>query len=221
MRNTTYTLLFLSMLSNSYGVAAADTQNFDLPRNYITLKSGAFFPTGDLDDDDFDDGFNGAVAFGHRFNRYFALEGEAGYFQTDTKDRGTVSSSGLTFTGRAVSDLFSIPLRITALGVLPLAEDRFELFGGVGFGVYITHLDLKLDGNVTGPGGSVSGTVSDDDTDVHVGGHFLAGANYNLSHNLFVGVEGRYQITDEAELFGVDAFDLNGFTVTGNLGFRF
>ena len=48
------------------------------PRNYVTVKTGLYNPTGDLDT--FDTGLNVEGAFGRYFHKNFALEGGIGLF---------------------------------------------------------------------------------------------------------------------------------------------
>ena len=67
--------------------------------------------------------------------------------------------------------------------------------------------------------------VSTDDSDFVVGGNLLAGVNFDIDEMVFLGIEGKYLITDEA-VFSHSAVgggferNLNGFTLTGVSGFR-
>lgn len=173
--------------------------------NYLTVKAGTYSPTGDLDDSEvkFDTGFNGEIAIGHYYTPNFALEGGIGYFQSDSD----------TFIGfPADNEVWFIPLTITAKGIIPLEFGK--LYGGIGIGVYYGEIGIKVFG------------LSDDDTDVVLGGHIVAGANFDISPTVFLGVEGKYTITDEAEVTLFDGLlsiegDLDGLILTANLGFRF
>jgi len=52
-----------------------------------------------------------------------------------------------------------------------------------------------------------------------VGLHAGAGVNFNITQIVFLGVEGRYLWAKPS--FSGDDIKLDGFTVTGDLGFRF
>lgn len=174
------------------------------PPNYVVVKGGVFIPGGDLEDDDYDTGLNGEVAYGRYFHPNFALEGGLGYHETET------SEDNLDV------NLSIIPVTVTAKGVYN--TNRIEVFGGAGVGVYAAVVDLDRKDVTTGI------KASDDDADAVFGLHVLAGANFNVSGKIFIGVEGRYTWTGDAEfhLFG-DGYEsnLNGYSVTGNVGFRF
>ena len=75
-------------------------------------------------------------------------------------------------------------------------------------------------------GGSYRGifhAFSGDDTMakqvLDLGFHIGIGGNYTLRNNMFLGIETRYFYL-ETNTFGVD-FRLDGFTLTGNIGYRF
>ena len=66
--------------------------------------------------------------------------------------------------------------------------------------------------------------VSADDSDFVVGGNLLAGVNFDIYEMVFLGIEGKFLITDGAESshLKIGSFDdnVNGFTLTGVLGFN-
>lgn len=167
--------------------------------DYFALKGGAYRPTGDLDDAGFDTGFNGEVVYGHDFAFNFGMEVGVGYFKTD--------------------DL-SVP-RVTLTGKWSYPVGNLAPFIAVGLGVY----QANFDGILTDP---ILGNIRIDDDDSVFGVHLGLGANYNITDKLFLGVEGKYIVTDEVDLDGTTPggpqrveFDLDGFMVTGNIGFRF
>jgi len=172
-----------------------------LPSNYMTLKLGGFFPqSSDLDDIDADTGFQGEIALGHYVAPGFAIEGGIGYFKTE---------GGLTNTIVDFDEEFRvIPVTLSLRGQVPYG--MFEPYGFVGIGVYF--VEDKISVRLPTPG-----SASDDDTSL--GFHVGLGGNYNLSNNLFLGVEARYLFL-ETSTFGVD-FRLDGITLTGNVGYRF
>jgi hypothetical protein len=135
---------------------------------------------------------------------------------------------------REDDDISVIPVTLTVKGVLP--ADMFELYLGGGIGWYF----VSFDGDAT-----ISGTVLDvpfqsslsfDDDDNVFGGHVVVGAVINFSEVFFFGVEGKHIWTGEADFSGTAQFvidsttipvpidieaNVNGYTVTGVLGFKF
>lgn len=174
----------------------------DRKGGYIAIKPGAYFPTGDLEDRNFDNSFAGELTVGMYYNRNLALETNIGYFQTGASK----SIAGF----REEDDVRVIPITATFKGVLPL--NGFELTAGVGGGVYIAHLDID--------GSTSRGSISKDENDTVWGAHFVAGVNVDLSKKVFLGVEGKYIVTSEADFSGAKV-DLNGVIVTGVVGYRF
>jgi opacity protein-like surface antigen len=182
--------------------------------NYLSIKAGIYSPTGDLDDEGFDDGFNGEITYGHYFNSNFALEGAIGYFASDASLTEPDPFGPIEID----IDIWSVPITLTAKGIYPI--NRFELYGGAGLGLYLWKADVDA---------SQAG-LSDSDSDggVEFGFHLLAGVNYNISDTLFLGVEGKYILTGEAEPeFDIggetikEESDLNGYMLTAVVGFRF
>lgn len=166
--------------------------------NYIVGKAGIYSPTSDLEDMDFDTGFNGQIALGHYFHENFALEVGVGYNRTESDFL------------RQDWEITTYPVMLTAKGVIPL--EKFEVYGGAGIGLYFTKAEATLQPAV--------GKVDDDDT--VFGYHFMVGTNFDISDSVFLGVEGIYIITDDAQFFGdPDGVNLHGFIVTGNIGLRF
>jgi opacity protein-like surface antigen len=166
---------------------------------YATLKGGAYFPTGDLQDNDFETNFNGEIVLGRYLSPNLALEFGSGYFRTEA-NFPTVEN-----------DVWVIPVIANIKGIIPIGPA--ELFGGGGFGVYFANLDSNLSDPVLG-----YYTVRDNDA--VFGGHFLAGANLDITKNLFLGIEGKYIFTADARLLD-SKVNLDGFTATGCLGIRF
>jgi opacity protein-like surface antigen len=181
--------------------------------NYFMVKAGLYSPTGDLDDDDFDDGFNGELSFGHYFSPHCSLEGAIGYITTDMSE----TEPGFPPINIDV-DILAVPLTLTAKGIYPI--NNIEFYGGAGIGIYLWKAELD------GSAGAVSD--SDDDGGAEFGFHIMAGVNFNISDNLFLGIEAKHiwtgEVTAEFELVGFpveEEADLNGFTITGLIGFRF
>jgi opacity protein-like surface antigen len=186
---------------------APSVSRAEIPSNYVVLKGGFYSPSKDFSFDnvnggqtdrrDSKTGFDGEVAFGHYFLPVFATELGVGYFES--KD------SAAAQPGEA--KLKVVPVVLTAKGLLPLGS-VVEPYGEFGIGAYITKLDVTVaDARVSGSSKTT------------VGLHAGAGVNFNLSQNLFLGVEGRYLWAKPS--FGGADVKLDGFTLTGDLGFRF
>ncbi len=182
--------------------------------NYVTFKGGIYSPESD-DLEDFDTGFNVEISLGHYFHPNFALELGIGYFETDATFSGFDPILG---SWREKDEITAIPLTLTAKGVYP--TQYVDLFGGVGIGLYFVRGEADLST-------SAFGSLSFDDDDIVFGFHLGAGANFNITERLFFGIEGKYLWAGaefEHTVMGIpielDA-DLDGYTVTGTIGFRF
>ena len=169
---------------------------------YMLIKPGAFIPVGDLDDKGFDNAFSGELTMGRYYSPNLALESAIGYYKTEaSKDGEGVHEN---------DDLWVVPVTITFKGVLPLKGA--ELNAGVGVGIYFANLEIE--------GTNANGSFSHDDNAVALGGHVVAGVNFNISKKVFLGAEGKYIFTTKAELFEGKT-KLDGAMVTGVLGYRF
>ncbi|HET7755464.1 MAG TPA: porin family protein [Anaeromyxobacteraceae bacterium] len=156
---------------------------------YVTAKVGAYLPNSD-DLDGFNNGFSSEVQVGRRINPNLAAELGLGWFATSTDE---VLGNKLTIS--------VVPLTATAKGILPFGDA--ELYGLGGVGAYFGRAKLETtDGNIS-------------DTETSFGFHLGAGAQYALTSQLSVGLEGRYVI---AELSDVS---MNGFLLNGGVAFRF
>ena len=168
--------------------------------NYLVIKGGFYAPTGDLDNLNFGLGGNGEIAYGRYINSQFALELGVGYFVTD-------------------GDLSVIPATLNAKGFI--VTPSIELFGEVGVGAYFAQYDGIFNS-------ATLGSITIDESDTVFGLDFGIGARYNFSKHVYIGAEGKFIATGETKFKGNASgvpttltADLNGFLVTGNLGFRF
>ena len=170
------------------------------PSNYLVLKGGLYSPSDDFDIDtthfNHDDGFVAEIAFGHYFIPMFAAELGAGYFES--------KASPAVPPGETKFKVY--PVTLTGKVLLQLGP--VEPYGEFGIGGYITKADVS--GNLGNFSSSTKGVFG-----LHAGG----GVNFNISKNIFLGVEGRYLWAKPS--FGGQDIKLDGFTVTADLGFRF
>lgn len=178
---------------------------FNIPSNYFVFKGGIYSPqTNDLDG--FDTGFNGELAIGHYFNRNWAVEFGAGYFQTSASQTLVIPSLGLISDLKV--DIDVMPVTLALKGIIPM--DRFELYGIGGIGAYFVWTKGRYGG------------FSESDSDVLFGGFAGLGMNYNFSPTAYVGLEGKYLWTSDASFSAAHVkYKLDGIIATLNLGFRF
>lgn len=191
--------------------------------NYITLKPGIYSPQSNSLKQ-FGTGFNGEIAFGHRYNPNFAVEMGIGYFNTEATLRSSDRISGIRYPFREKDHLDVVPITMSAKLVLP--ADKWEFFVMEGIGAYIVSEDTKISGTVN----NWSGRASFKDTDTVFGFHLGLGFNYNITPKLFVGAEGKYLWAREARLkdstpgvpVSMDAKrKMDGVLAMAVLGFRF
>jgi opacity protein-like surface antigen len=172
----------------------------DKPSSYLVLKGGYYSPSKsfDLDNVHFNtkDGFVVEGALGHYFLPFLAVELGGGYLESKT-------SASLP---SADAKLRVYP--VVATGKLLLPMGPIEPYGEFGVGVYI--VDIDLSGTPSNFSGSTQGAFG-----YHAGG----GLNLDLGPNVFLGAEGRYLWVKRS--YGPVDIKLDGFTVTGDLGFRF
>ena len=160
--------------------------------NYIAVKPGLYTFTGGLKDSNFATGFNGEITVGHYLNSNIVLETGACYMHD-----GIIE-------GRRNVRFVQIPL--TAKGIYPLGNVEVVYGGGIGVSF------AKLYGEFNG--------IHVDERDTVFGGHLLLGANFNVSRTTFIGIEGKYNFTEKARFNSVET-NLNGYSVSANLGLRF
>jgi len=170
------------------------------PSNYLVLKGGLYSPSDDfnLEGQQFnhDDGFVAEIAYGRYFMPMFALELGAGYFESE--------ASPATPPGETKFKV--IPVTLTGKVLFPIGP--VEPYGEFGIGGYFA------DADVSGTPSNFSGS-----TESVFGLHAGAGVNFNITPTVFLGVEGRYLWAKPS--WGGTDIKLDGFTATGNLGFRF
>lgn len=173
---------------------------FAAPPNYFDLKLGAYLPQAN-DVKDFDSSFYGELGYGYYFTQNFAVEIGVGY----TKPGASVSANGSS----ASADITIIPATLGLRGSIPIGT--FEPFATAGVGVYFT----KAEASVSSPTIGGSGSKNDD-----VVGYYLGlGANFNVSPNVYLGVEGKY-FWAKPSFEGVDV-KIDGINLTANIGYRY
>jgi opacity protein-like surface antigen len=197
----TLSALFLILAVALIGIAPS-TALADKPSSYLVLKGGYYNPSQsfDLDAVHFNtkDGWVVEGAIGHYFLPFLAVEVGGGYLQTKTD------------VTPATADAKFKVVPLVATGKLLLPAGPIEPYGEFGVGLYIVDLDISGNGNT----GTFSGS-----TNTAFGYHAGGGVNIDLGPVVFLGAEGRYLWIKRS--YGPVDIKLDGFTVTGDLGFRF
>ncbi|MBI4822907.1 MAG: porin family protein [Nitrospirae bacterium] len=166
-------------------------------KSYVDLKLGAFYPNDKEDDGmaGFDTGPNLEVDFGYKLNKNFAVELGLGWYQsksTEFSDEPTVSA---------------IPIILTAKGILPVVDDKIEIFAGAGLGYYMTKAKSEVGLY------SVSGNA--------LGWHVVGGADYNISKQFALGLEAKwFTVKPEYDELGFKS-DVGGVITNLALKIRF
>lgn len=181
------------------------------PSSYIQLKLGVFSPqSDDFDALNFDDEFYGELGLGFYVNRNLAIDFGVGY----TKPGGETSLLGSPMT----LDITIIPLTLGIRAILPVGAA--ELYAAGGMGIFFT----KAEDSMSVPGEAGNHVLSHD-TDEALGFYLGLGANFNVSRNVFLGLEGRYYKAADAT-FDTTAgtewhLEIDGILATANIGYRF
>jgi len=197
---TTFTLvLALAVVLIGLQAPAAATGH---PANYLVLKGGLYAPSQDPDIETVHftqkDGFVAEIAGGRYFGPFFATEFGVGYFQ----------SKGSPAVEAGESKFQCVPVTLTGKVLLPLGP-FVEPYAELGIGAYITKAEASGT-NIKNFDASTKGVVG-----LHAG----AGVNFNITPLVFLGAEGKYLWAKPS--FGGQDINLDGFTVTADLGFRF
>jgi hypothetical protein len=223
------------------GAPAVASQTRPSPRmerknkSYVAVKGGFYGPTGDLDDIGYDDGFTGEVAIGRFVNPNLAIEAGVGYVSTEASMLVYLSDPSIGYGSVSENnEITAIPITITIKGVVP--GDIFELHLGGGVGYYIGTFEGNLSGSGVVTGIPVQGTATFEDDENVFGLHVVGDLIVNITDAFFIGVEGKHIWTEEAKVEGtVDVVvndmsfgvpirlegNVNGYMVTGVIGFRF
>jgi outer membrane protein W len=177
--------------------------------NYLVFKGGIYSPQND-NFDNFDTGFNGELAFGHYFNRNFAMELASGYFKTKATDTTRFGIS----SAEATLDINVVPLTMALKAIIPMGS--FELYGIGGGGAYFLWTDSSVSG------GNINASSSDKYNQTLGGGFLGLGASVKITPTVFIGLEGKYLWTSTLTVNNIDTdINLNGIQATFNIGFLF
>lgn len=148
-----------------------------LHQSRFTVKAGYY----GSNEDELDDGYIINLSWMNFFTRVFALEFEAGYFDTDGSEGGVDT------------DVWGIPLMLNGRFNVPLWI--LEVYGGLGAGTI--YYDAEA-----------SGALSDSDDGFLLAGNAFLGASFTLGEAMALGLEAKYYVTDEISDLdtGLDAY---------------
>jgi outer membrane protein W len=180
--------------------------------NYGVLKGGIYSPQNS-NLEQFGTGFNGELAFGHYFNKNFALEFGSGYFQTNRSSNSNNGNADFAFN--------VVPVILSFKGIIPL-DKAVELYGIGGGGAYFLW-------------SSTSASVNNQyyysynvDNKTLAGGFLGLGINFKITPTVFLGLEGKYLWTSSVTVTNYNNnykyttdVTLNGIQATFNVGFLF
>ena len=157
------------------------------PRERFTLKGGYYGSS----EDGLDDGYIINASWMHPTSGAFASEVEIGYLDASGTDKGVDR------------DVWAIPVMVNGRINVPVGE-KIELYGGAGLGSFYFEADAKTAGVKVSADGFLFG-----------GDAFFGGA-IHLGESLFLGLEGKYYLTENtSDLSG----SLDAYVVMLTLGF--
>ena len=206
----------VAFISSMPALATGQNYNKNYTNNYFKVNLGAYQPTGDLDDEDYDIGINLSLACGRYLTPYLGIE--AG-LESVISDNDVYGSNDIAGTYDQENLIIGSGLTFTAKVITPAEPVR--LYAGGGLGLYSVTLSSEIDS-------SRRGDFDRSETDFTVGAHIVAGLDFEISDRCFVNVEGKYRIIEDVDIRETVASipvaydgDLNGFSVTTGVGFRF
>jgi outer membrane protein W len=167
--------------------------------SYGVLKLGEYIPqSGNLSDQNAQNGFAGQVAFGYYPIPYIAVEAGFGYFET----KGSVNNVDRKFS--------AWPLEMSGKLLLPVAFLEPYLLAGVGG--YFTRSEIGGLGKESIEFGYFGG----------------GGLNFNVGKSYFIGAEAKYLVLKIPTVYVTpsgtatqSSINIDGVTVMGQFGVRF
>ena len=185
------------------GISASAQQE----NTYVAFKMGVYNPTGDLDDQGFDDGINVDIAIGRYLSESLVLEGSLGYREVETKH--SYDTPGFSSNTIRPGKVVVVPVVMSIKYIFDHESVHPYMQGGVGI-YYLNDTDR----------GYAYG--NNNDTRVTIGVHLGFGMDFDITENAFIGLEFKHAFTSKAKLFDGDIRENNsGTTITLNTGYRF
>ena len=191
----------------------------ELKRHYVVLKGGVFYPQGDVKE--FSTGFNGEIAYGFKLHPNIAIEAGGGYLKSSLDKTGYTATGAFPIAHSY--DVYTIPITVAVKGIFSPAKN-LEIYGMLGAGAY--YVSMEDTAYVKNTRFSLS------DSTTVFGGFLGAGATYDITDKVFLGLEAKYHYTSECHFRDTDAKQGSRYTIaidsrieglvsTLDLGFRF
>ncbi len=200
------------------GISAipAFAEEKDQKLNYVKVNLGAYQPTGKLDDNNYDTGASFSLSYSRYLTPYLSLAVGLDFFGIENDYSGSTSAAGTydqenIMTGHGIT--------FTVKGEYPRGPVRMYIGGG--FGIYAAVLSTEINS-------SILGDIDKTESDFIASGHILTGLDISINDRWFVNIEGKYSITEDVDISKTVASvpvtykgDMDGYSVTAGLGFRF
>lgn len=226
--NTLSRISMAGLLAIPLAVAFDRDANAEGTSNNLRVELGAGVQAGDptiefaglSEDLDTDTGYaiTGAVWVDGVMAEFVSLGFQ--YLRLDGADFNQTATG--TFLGATLTGTVDITTDINAFmanAALRKNDGRFHPYVGGGVGVALTNSEISATVTVVVNGQTFSAAGSDSDSHASFAGQVFGGADYDVSDEIYVGINGRYFITN-ADLFGADVA-FRTFAVMAVVGFRF
>lgn len=194
----------------------------------VRLEIGGGIQAGDPDiefagaSDELDTGTGYAVGAGIWLDRVFIDYLSVGVQYLRLAGNDFSESGSGTVLGVAVSGTLDIEPTIDAFmanAALRLNDGRWHPYVGGGIGLAHASADVTLSATFVVNGQTFVGVGSAEDSDTSFAGQAFAGVDFDVTDNIYVGLNGRYFITNST-LHGADV-DFRNVAGMAVVGFRF
>jgi opacity protein-like surface antigen len=177
---------------------------------YISIAGGIFIPNEDGNISkpglgNYANGYDVAISFGTKFNKYFTLESDLELYGSHTKHAIQSGGTSVTSTVTVFSTI------ISAIATLPL--DSFDVFAGIGGGYYNDF--MQTSSTTSGSSTAHSGAF---------GYQLLGGVDVNLSKRIAIRTEYKYVVNNPEFNFstiGKHTVNFGGSIVNAGILFRY
>jgi len=187
--------------------------------SYVSLRAGAFSPNSDDNGlKDFDTGYNIEIAYGYKIMPNFAVEGGIGRYSTKREESVSGTSYGVDYSDSFSVTASVIPITATAKGILPIADGKFELYGGAGLGYYLASSEYESKTEFEGYP-ELSTSTSGSDSANAFGFHVVGGADFNISETIAVGGEAKWFSVEPD--FGGGSVKMGGIIFNAGVKYKF
>ena len=171
------------------------------------------FTDSTLEDLDLDTSVYGGLEMYGQVAPGLYLGAEVGYTNPDEETTFTVFDPFLgPVTVELETEITYVPIELNLKYAIEAAPNLVFDFGA---GVSMNYAELEVEGSALGV------TVNDSEDDWLFGGQFFADLNYKFGQ-FFIGVNAKYQITEDLEINDIDTdVDLSNWRVGGQIGIIF